>query len=115
MREMIPADFLTCSLSALEWVFVDPVEAAIDKHKLIAIHELQFHLHLMAIHEAIQDKLVWRRTVIMKAGFPVFVCGCSQRECAFLLRNGGAKAGEGRSEEHTSELQSLAYLVCRLL
>src|SRR3989441_4662633 len=25
------------------------------------------------------------------------------------------KAGEVRSEEHTSELQSLAYLVCRLL
>src|SRR2546425_9474528 len=25
------------------------------------------------------------------------------------------KAGAGRSEEHTSELQSLAYLVCRLL
>src|SRR2546425_7725766 len=24
-------------------------------------------------------------------------------------------AGPGRSEEHTSELQSLAYLVCRLL
>src|SRR5205823_7983518 len=27
----------------------------------------------------------------------------------------GAKAVRGRSEEHTSELQSLAYLVCRLL
>src|SRR2546425_7689826 len=26
-----------------------------------------------------------------------------------------APAGERRSEEHTSELQSLAYLVCRLL
>src|SRR5205823_970003 len=26
-----------------------------------------------------------------------------------------ALAGSGRSEEHTSELQSLAYLVCRLL
>src|SRR2546425_5591262 len=26
-----------------------------------------------------------------------------------------AKGIEGRSEEHTSELQSLAYLVCRLL
>src|SRR5229473_7355392 len=25
------------------------------------------------------------------------------------------RAGPGRSEEHTSELQSLAYLVCRLL
>src|SRR5205823_6974820 len=27
----------------------------------------------------------------------------------------GINAGPGRSEEHTSELQSLAYLVCRLL
>src|SRR2546425_3054303 len=27
----------------------------------------------------------------------------------------GARAGGERSEEHTSELQSLAYLVCRLL
>src|SRR5687767_15335031 len=32
-------------------------------------------------------------------------------------RTGGVKAPRGpiRSEEHTSELQSLAYLVCRLL
>src|SRR5205823_7910316 len=28
---------------------------------------------------------------------------------------GGEDVGERRSEEHTSELQSLAYLVCRLL
>src|SRR2546425_9384672 len=28
---------------------------------------------------------------------------------------GGVDVGEERSEEHTSELQSLAYLVCRLL
>src|SRR5687767_15559714 len=28
---------------------------------------------------------------------------------------GGSTAGTERSEEHTSELQSLAYLVCRLL
>src|SRR2546425_5491804 len=27
----------------------------------------------------------------------------------------GSEASPGRSEEHTSELQSLAYLVCRLL
>src|SRR2546425_4462654 len=27
----------------------------------------------------------------------------------------GRRGGAGRSEEHTSELQSLAYLVCRLL
>src|SRR2546425_3533666 len=30
-------------------------------------------------------------------------------------RHGQAVARVGRSEEHTSELQSLAYLVCRLL
>src|SRR2546423_11529977 len=29
--------------------------------------------------------------------------------------SGRTNTGEGRSEEHTSELQSLAYLVCRLL
>src|SRR2546425_7244772 len=29
--------------------------------------------------------------------------------------HGGREPGCGRSEEHTSELQSLAYLVCRLL
>src|SRR5205823_14811713 len=32
-----------------------------------------------------------------------------------LARKGFARARANRSEEHTSELQSLAYLVCRLL
>src|SRR2546425_2996636 len=32
-----------------------------------------------------------------------------------LVVNGVAVQGKVRSEEHTSELQSLAYLVCRLL
>src|SRR2546423_2545376 len=32
-----------------------------------------------------------------------------------LVRKGRGEAIELRSEEHTSELQSLAYLVCRLL
>src|SRR2546425_6914783 len=38
---------------------------------------------------------------------------------ACIFRRGRAASGgggsRGRSEEHTSELQSLAYLVCRLL
>src|SRR3989441_2343390 len=34
---------------------------------------------------------------------------------AALDRSCGSGPGDGRSEEHTSELQSLAYLVCRLL
>src|SRR2546425_4755747 len=32
-----------------------------------------------------------------------------------LYVNGNSLSGPTRSEEHTSELQSLAYLVCRLL
>src|SRR5687767_15704542 len=32
-----------------------------------------------------------------------------------VVIDGGPSLGDGRSEEHTSELQSLAYLVCRLL
>src|SRR2546425_5608767 len=32
-----------------------------------------------------------------------------------LFRQRSETAGDERSEEHTSELQSLAYLVCRLL
>src|SRR5205823_12618118 len=42
---------------------------------------------------------------LMAAGDPCRGRNCSRRRC-------GSRA---RSEEHTSELQSLAYLVCRLL
>src|SRR3989441_5517211 len=40
---------------------------------------------------------------------------CRHSEEPPRLRSGQAKATRNRSEEHTSELQSLAYLVCRLL
>src|SRR2546425_8519117 len=39
-------------------------------------------------------------------------CLCDERESA---RACGPSHDASRSEEHTSELQSLAYLVCRLL
>src|SRR2546425_2773228 len=45
--------------------------------------------------------------------------GYSGRACSFhrprAIVDSRTKGGDGRSEEHTSELQSLAYLVCRLL
>src|SRR2546425_2889730 len=43
--------------------------------------------------------------------------GVAPREVLFfvLARLVGHRGAQGRSEEHTSELQSLAYLVCRLL
>src|SRR3712207_7592931 len=41
--------------------------------------------------------------------------GCAEHECLFLLDRGLVAVVEVRSEEHTSELQSRQYLVCRLL
>src|SRR2546425_5084163 len=40
---------------------------------------------------------------------------CNQKECTAKNRCRGSQVLSHRSEEHTSELQSLAYLVCRLL
>src|SRR3712207_8645886 len=36
-------------------------------------------------------------------------------QCKWLLIDGNHRAHKARSEEHTSELQSRQYLVCRLL
>src|SRR5205823_13455030 len=40
-------------------------------------------------------------------------CGRRAAGCTTRARSRGGADGRGRSEEHTSELQSLAYLVCR--
>src|SRR5687767_15637459 len=40
---------------------------------------------------------------------------CCRERSAGGETEGAGDFAEGRSEEHTSELQSLAYLVCRLL
>src|SRR2546425_4756146 len=42
-------------------------------------------------------------------------CSCFVPSALAALKDRLAPLTEGRSEEHTSELQSLAYLVCRLL
>src|SRR5687767_15401262 len=48
-------------------------------------------------------------------GAGVADCAGGNRVEQFVAINGGDGYRRGRSEEHTSELQSLAYLVCRLL
>src|SRR2546425_6903608 len=42
-------------------------------------------------------------------------CITTPHNCAGISRRWPWPSEGGRSEEHTSELQSLAYLVCRLL
>src|SRR2546425_6857524 len=51
--------------------------------------------------------------IVRERGSGVVQNQCVGRNCQRRLR--GCQQGNGRSEEHTSELQSLAYLVCRLL
>src|SRR2546425_6815395 len=56
-------------------------------------------------------------TAIRALGVPVYCARCDVRshdEVEAFVAKVRERLG-GRSEEHTSELQSLAYLVCRLL
>src|SRR2546425_7061219 len=50
-----------------------------------------------------------------KAEVVAFVKKCVQDGADLIKAKGDAGMAGTRSEEHTSELQSLAYLVCRLL
>src|SRR2546425_3954885 len=50
-----------------------------------------------------------------KVAFRVTIVSLRRAKEKYLLPGGADAASDGRSEEHTSELQSLAYLVCRLL
>src|SRR2546425_10761025 len=62
-------------------------------------------------------------TLSLHDALPIPVHGDARADVAALERHArlhaeperGAGARQRRSEEHTSELQSLAYLVCRLL
>src|SRR2546425_3810689 len=59
-----------------------------------------------ALDALFEEKKIFKRVELEGAAVPQDVLG----EALFARAN-----GENRSEEHTSELQSLAYLVCRLL
>src|SRR5205823_8727732 len=76
-----------------------------------------------------RDKSDWANVQKLKPGTPVAIllsageelrgyleaADASGLRLTWLDRNGTLIASSHRSEEHTSELQSLAYLVCRLL
>src|SRR2546425_7977566 len=62
--------------------------------------------------ELLRRLKTWRSAEAKRRGVPAFVIfhDTTLEELAALK-----PSDRGRSEEHTSELQSLAYLVCRLL
>src|SRR2546425_3967834 len=55
-------------------------------------------------------------TTLFRSGCPPpDAAGSGRSGVSAASRRPAGRAPRGRSEEHTSELQSLAYLVCRLL
>src|SRR5687767_540861 len=103
--------------STVEW----SAALARTRPRLAAIYEDSFNylskMCLLRMREAALDMIDRARG----AGVPVLVSGSDATDHPEIYLRRGAAAvilGEGevtRSEEHTSELQSLAYLVCRLL
>src|SRR6266404_1684030 len=63
----------------------------------------------------LQMKINPETQVIEEAKFKTFGCGSAIASSSLATEWVKGKTVEERSEEHTSELQSLAYLVCRLL
>src|SRR2546425_8322072 len=78
------------------------------------IYTLSLH-DALPISPASAPGLRWRsageRTAVRAAAV---IAGVTRRSSSSLSAQGPVRA-RPRSEEHTSELQSLAYLVCRLL
>src|SRR3712207_6162166 len=70
--------------------------------------ELVLHVHLMSA-----GRLAYVPPGGKRAKTPAFVLTFAEGG-ALLLTEGGPKKRAKRSEEHTSELQSRQYLVCRL-
>src|SRR3712207_8440758 len=69
--------------------------------------------------EALQDQKIMLETILGQAADAIIVCDEGGR---FTFANSAARRmalldpeGTTRSEEHTSELQSRQYIVCRLL
>src|SRR5205823_14267169 len=80
-----------------------------------------FSRHVVTIEEPIEFVHDNKRSIITQReipgdskSFPVAL-KAALREDADIVLVGEMRDLETRSEEHTSELQSLAYLVCRLL
>src|SRR5437879_8410621 len=104
-----------CYVLALERIIVDPVESPINDRELVQVDKFEFHVNSVAIHGSIQHETVPRRTIEREVCLPVFVVVLRERQRFAFIVDGGPKVRETlvRSEEHTSELQSPMYLVCR--
>src|SRR5687767_15767767 len=100
----------------------DPVTAA-ALCELAGADAITIHLREDRRHIQDRDVRVLRETVAIKLNLELSVadeivgiaCQVKPEQATIVPERREEVTTEGRSEEHTSELQSLAYLVCRLL
>src|SRR3712207_8068183 len=76
-------------------------------------------IYTLSLHDALPISIPWSSRYACNSAICSFVTSTSSREVAICstVRTplSWPSAISGRSEEHTSELQSRQYLVCRLL
>src|SRR3712207_6906991 len=83
-------------------------------------------IYTLSLHDALPISSAWSAERSSASRWPTLLRRSRSRPCRpnpllrdLAARRSGARSGaggrRGRSEEHTSELQSRQYLVCRLL
>src|SRR3712207_7010020 len=101
MRKPYPTD-----LSDAEWSYIEPHMPVPKEHGRPRIHSLREILN--ATFYVLRSGCQWRMLPHDFPRWPLFTT-TSENGASMVLGKGS------RSEEHTSELQSRQYLVCRLL
>ena len=64
---------VSLSRSAVEGVFLDPVEASVDEQERFAVNELKLHVDLVAVHVSIERQLTLGHALERKVCFPALV------------------------------------------
>src|SRR5205823_14334050 len=112
-REACPARFSSCILTAYDARQRSRRRRIGGGSRARALSERVPDLPPRGVPEHLLARRAWRPHAPAHRG--VFRSLAGARSFRLVRRVVGRQRSKNRSEEHTSELQSLAYLVCRLL
>src|SRR2546425_7730369 len=108
MEKMVPIDTLTS-------MFMDPSSGSYSTTYLPAAFPGGTGTGSGSSSDAVTHTRPVCCTLLRTVSFAKRSSFCCRSPETLTVRNSVQHTGRVRSEEHTSELQSLAYLVCRLL